>query len=210
MLAYVNPLLRPAEHPTLWTSPIQPPIATTATHTRTTSDCPPLPSTTPAASQAAGCGAAPDVAAVLQSVAGSLRQLVVQQCAVQASGLGRRQRCKNTLSGMGVAMTGRALCWTLTPRAPLRPCPRRGLLFGRASGCSLPSAPHPHPGQSPPRQLPLPAGAAVRAPCHAARAAPPHQPPPAAAPRGEPVAGLPAGRVCHSTDRPARPCTGLG
>ncbi|KAL4432162.1 hypothetical protein ABPG77_005924 [Micractinium sp. CCAP 211/92] len=37
-----------------------------------------------AASQAAGCGAAPDVAAVLQSVAGSLRQLVVQQCAVQA------------------------------------------------------------------------------------------------------------------------------
>ncbi|KAL4421410.1 hypothetical protein ABPG75_010701 [Micractinium tetrahymenae] len=37
-----------------------------------------------AASRAEGCGAAPDMAAVLQAVASSLRQLVVQQCTVQA------------------------------------------------------------------------------------------------------------------------------
>lgn len=36
-----------------------------------------------AASQEAGCGAADDVSAVLQAVAGSLRQLLVQQCWVQ-------------------------------------------------------------------------------------------------------------------------------
>ncbi|PSC73680.1 adenylate cyclase [Micractinium conductrix] len=59
-----------------------------------------------AASQAEGCGAAPDVAALLESVAGGLQQLVVQQCTVQEllSGHAATLRALRSLTSLHVQL----------------------------------------------------------------------------------------------------------